>query len=76
MKKNPDKIITAAEFDTIKSHDDLFEEDYRLNYSTTEHVNGIKNIKNNLIRSCLQYLKIKHGKACYKKTLNVQDSES
>jgi len=23
MKKNPDKIITAAEFDTIKSHDDL-----------------------------------------------------
>ena len=46
-------------YTSIKSHDELFEEDYRLNYSITEHVNGIKNIKNNLIRSCLQYLKIK-----------------
>ena len=44
---------------SIKSHDDLFEEDYRLNYSITEHVNGIKNIKNSLIRSCLHHLNIK-----------------
>jgi D-glycero-alpha-D-manno-heptose-7-phosphate kinase len=46
-------------YTSIKSHDDLFKEDYRLNYSITEHVNGTKNIKNSLIRSCLQYLKIK-----------------
>ena len=46
-------------YTSIKSHDELFKEDYRLNYSITEHVNGIKNIKNSLIRSCLQYLKIK-----------------
>ena len=46
-------------YTSIKSHDDLFEEDYRLNYSITEHVNGIKNIKNGLIRSCLHHLNIK-----------------
>ena len=46
-------------YTSIKSHDDLFEEDYRLNYSITEHVNGIKNIKNSLIRSCLHHLNIK-----------------
>ena len=46
-------------YTSIKSHDDLFEEDYRLNYSITEHVNGIKNIKNSLIRSCLHHLDIK-----------------
>ena len=44
---------------SIKSHDQLFKDDYRLNYSITEHVNGLKNIKNNLIRSCMQYLNIK-----------------
>jgi len=46
-------------YTSIKSHDDLFEEDYRLNYSITEHVNGIKNIRNSLIRSCLHHLNIK-----------------
>ena len=46
-------------YTSIKSHDDLFEEDYRLNYSITEHVNGIKNIKNSLIRSCLHHLNVK-----------------
>jgi len=45
-------------YTSIKSHDDLFEEDYRLNYSITEHVNGKKNIKNSLIRSCLHHLNI------------------
>jgi len=44
---------------SIKSHDQLFKDDFRLNYSITEHVNGLKNIKNNLIRSCMQYLNIK-----------------
>jgi D-glycero-alpha-D-manno-heptose-7-phosphate kinase len=49
-------------YTSIKSHDDLFTEDYRLNYSITEHVNGnLKNIKNNLIRKCLEYLKIREN---------------
>jgi len=51
--------INRYVYTSIKSHD-LFTENYRLNYSITEHVNGgLKNIKNNLIRNCLKYLNIK-----------------
>ena len=52
--------INSYVYTAIKSHDGLFGEDYRLNYSKTEHVKGsLINIDNNIIRSCLKYLKIK-----------------
>ena len=47
---------------TVKTHDRMFGEKYRLNYSQTEHVKGkLSNIKNNIIRECLKFLKIKES---------------
>jgi D-glycero-alpha-D-manno-heptose-7-phosphate kinase len=47
---------------TVKSYDKLFREKYRLNYSQTEHVKkNIKDIKNNIIKECLNFLKIKES---------------
>ncbi len=54
--------INRYVYTSIKSHDNLFTESYRLNYSITEHVDGnINKIKNNLIRSCLKFLNIKEN---------------
>lgn len=63
-KKHNGKVISSTInrfiYVTVKSHDKLFREKYRLNYSQTEHVNeNLKNIKNNIIRECLKFLKIK-----------------
>jgi len=44
---------------SIKEHGDLFYENYRLNYSDTEVVNKIDEIKNNIIRETLKFFKIK-----------------
>ena len=38
---------------TIKSHDKVFGEKYRLNYSATESTNNIDKIKNKIIKACL-----------------------
>ena len=43
----------------IKKQPGLFYEKYRLNYSKTEIVNHIKDIKHDIIRSCLKYMNIK-----------------
>ncbi len=43
----------------IKKQNFLFKEKIRLNYSKTEKVNNISQIKNEIIRECLQFLKIK-----------------
>jgi D-glycero-alpha-D-manno-heptose-7-phosphate kinase len=44
---------------TIKSHNNLYKEKLRLNYSSTENVKCISGIKNNLIRECFKMLPIK-----------------
>ena len=44
---------------TIKNHDPLFNEEFRINYSETERVNHINKIKNNIIRECLKLTKTK-----------------
>ena len=44
---------------TIKNHDPLFNEKFRINYSETERVNHINKIKNNIIRECLKLTKTK-----------------
>jgi D-glycero-alpha-D-manno-heptose-7-phosphate kinase len=47
---------------TVKTHDRMFGEKYRLNYSQTEHVKKkLSDIKNNIIRECLKFLKIKES---------------
>lgn len=42
---------------TIKHHGKLFNENYRLNYSETEHANRLDDIKNAIARECLRMLK-------------------
>ena len=43
---------------TVKRHSNLFEEKYRLNYSTAEICQNLNKIKNNITRECLKYLNI------------------
>lgn len=43
---------------TVKRHSDLFFEPIRINYSTSEQVNAIDDIKNNIARECLKFLGI------------------
>jgi len=43
----------------VKKHGELFKEKIRLNYSQAETVNDIKNIKNEIIRESLRFLKIR-----------------
>lgn len=44
---------------TVKNHDPLFNENFRLNYSETEKVSSLGDIQNNIIRECLSLVKIK-----------------
>ena len=44
---------------TVKNHDPLFNENFRLNYSETEKVTSLSKIQNNIIRECLKLVKIK-----------------
>ena len=43
---------------SVKKQTSLFQEKYRLNYSETELVDDVNDIKNPIIRECLKYLKI------------------
>jgi D-glycero-alpha-D-manno-heptose-7-phosphate kinase len=43
---------------TVKEHSQLFNEPIRINYSATEQVNAIGEIKNNIARECLRLLEI------------------
>ena len=44
---------------TVKEHSHLFNEKFRLNYSETESVNNVNDIKNEITRACLNFLNIK-----------------
>lgn len=44
---------------TVKEHGDLFEEPIRLNYSETEIVGNIDDVKNNIARECIKLLDVK-----------------
>ena len=41
---------------TVKKHNKLFNETYRLNYSETEHADTLDEIRNDIARECLRYL--------------------
>jgi D-glycero-alpha-D-manno-heptose-7-phosphate kinase len=43
---------------TVKRHSELFLEPVRINYSTTEQVNEISEIRNDIARECLRFLEI------------------
>ena len=43
---------------TVKRHSALFEENYRLSYSITEHTNNLDEIKNGIARECLRLLNV------------------
>jgi D-glycero-alpha-D-manno-heptose-7-phosphate kinase len=45
---------------TVKEHSHLFNEKFRLNYSETESVNNVNDIKNEITRACLNFLNIKN----------------
>jgi D-glycero-alpha-D-manno-heptose-7-phosphate kinase len=43
---------------TLKSHDSLFGPPIRLNYSETEQVDRVEDIRNDIARACFQYLNV------------------
>ena len=43
---------------TIKRHGELFNEKYRLNYSETEHVEQLEEMKNSIARECLRLVQV------------------
>ena len=43
---------------TVKRHSSLFNEQYRLSYSKTEHTNNLDDIENQIARECLRLLKV------------------
>ena len=61
-KKHQGKVISAAinkyVYVHIKKHDPLFQERYRISYSEVEHTQSRSDIKNSIVRSCLEFLEI------------------
>jgi len=43
---------------TVKRHSALFQEEYRLSYSKTEHANRLDEIENGIARECLRLVKV------------------
>jgi len=43
---------------TVKEHNELFFEPIRINYSTSEQVNAVAEIENNIARECLRFLDV------------------
>ena len=64
FKKNGFGCVLSTTIDKyiyvgIKKHGELFKENYRLNYSSTEAVSKLDKIRNDIIREALKFLKIK-----------------
>ncbi|CAN5895604.1 GHMP kinase [soil metagenome] len=61
-EKEPGAVLSTAinryVYVTVKRHSDLFFEPIRLNYSRSEEVNHVGEIKNNISRECLKFLDI------------------
>jgi len=43
---------------TVKRHSEIFDEPIRLNYSMTEQVNAVAELRNDIARECLRFLEI------------------
>lgn len=64
FKKNRFGCVLSTTIDKyiyvgIKKHGELFKENYRLNYSSTEVVSKLDKVRNDIIRESLKFLKIK-----------------
>lgn len=61
-RNHPGKVISAAinkyVYVHIKNHDSLFQERYRISYSEVEHTQSRSEIKNLIVKSCLELLNI------------------
>ncbi len=62
-KKNSYGLVVSASIDkyiyiSVKKLDPVFHEKFRLNYSETEMVDQVENIKNPIIRECIKFLNI------------------
>ena len=61
-EKSPGAVVSAAidkyVYVHIKRHDPLFQERYRISYSEIEHSYSRSEIRNDIVRSCLEYLEI------------------
>lgn len=61
-KKHTGAVVSAAinkyVYVHIKRHDPLFQERYRISYSEIEHTQNRNEIKNAIVRSCLELLEI------------------
>jgi D-glycero-alpha-D-manno-heptose-7-phosphate kinase len=61
-RNNPGKVISASinkyVYVHIKNHDPLFQERYRITYSEVEHTQSRAEIKNQIIKSCLELLNL------------------
>ena len=66
--------INSYLYVTVKEQNNLFEEQYRLNYSITELVNNTNEIRNPIIRECINYMSIKER--LYISTIADAPSES
>jgi len=59
-EKSPGCVVSAAidkyVYVHIKRHDPLFQERYRISYSDVEHTQNRKDIKNSIVRACLELL--------------------
>ncbi len=59
-EKSPGCVVSAAinkyVYVHIKRHDPLFQERYRISYSEVEHTNERSEIKNSIVRACLELL--------------------
>lgn len=59
-KKSPGCVVSAAidkyVYVHIKRHDPLFQERYRVSYSEVEHTKNRNDIKNSIVRACLELL--------------------
>lgn len=45
----------------VKRHDSLFQEKYRISYSEVEHVQDRRDIRNDIVRTCLEFLSIEEA---------------
>ena len=61
-KENEGGVISSAidqyVYVTVKRHSALFQEEYRLSYSKTEHTNHLDDIDNSIARECLRLLNV------------------
>ena len=59
-EKSPGSVVSAAinkyVYVHIKRHDPLFQERYRISYSEVEHTQDRNEIKNSIVRACLELL--------------------